>query len=405
MASHKTPDDDAYEQGVHDGQQADLLDQTVHSATKGFSLPDQKRQNEIYNKGYDYGVAHRPQPRHESSTANAPQVDTSTSETGCGQVIAVLIGIGIVVAVAIWLLANVVLPIALLNSAAILTICALAVRTRRVVFASLAFVGAGYMLLDISSGWFSANFVTRVVHSSSWLTAFVYINAAAAGLSAWVLLEPAHRRAVSDRRVTASFAVIAAIMIPMVVLPLIYHSLPPRTVTNAIAQEASAAPGPRTSNATLPPPGATFPLQLSGSGTFRGAWFEVWYPPGFAVVPSLKSATSIEGHDSAFFRAPDGQVEFYIYSPQWSGEPTDILIDEQTEKHAGSETSTSKANVVTWFTIRAADGSYTRTYQDTRSHDGSIRWIVGVKYANQRAYEKHKDDYKRFKQSLRQFAD
>jgi hypothetical protein len=405
MVTHKTPDDEAYEHGVHDGQQADLLDQAVQSVTKGISLPGQRRHDEIYNKGYDYGVAHRPQPRHDDlSTANTPEVNTSPSESGCAQVIAVLMGVGIIIAIAIWLLANVVLPVVLLNSAAILAICALAVPDRKAVFASLAFVGAGYMLLDISNAWFSANFVTRVVHSPSWLTAFVYINAAATGLCAWVLLEPVRRRVVSNGRVAATFAVAAVILIPMVVLPLIYHLRAPFVVT--APEGSAAAPVPQSTNAALLQPSSeTSQRQVSASGAFKGAWFEVWLPPGFTVIPSLKSSTSTEGYDSAFFRAPDGQVEFYIYSPQWSGEPTDILINEKTEKHAGSETSTSKANIVTWFTIRAADGSYTRTYQDTRSRDGSIRWIVGVKYTNQSAYEAYKADYRRFKQSVRQFAD
>lgn len=139
-------------------------------------------------------------------------------------------------------------------------------------------------------------------------------------------------------------------------------------------------------------------------GMYRGAWFQVWSPPGFQIAPSLKSSTAMEGYDSVFFRSPDGQVEFYVYSPQWSGEPVDIGLGAG-EKQTSSETKASAANVVTWYSIEARDGSYVRSYQDTRSSDGSTRWVVGIKYGNKAAFEAHQQDYLRFKKSLVQFAD
>lgn len=59
---------------------------------------------------------------------------------------------------------------------------------------------------------------------------------------------------------------------------------------------------------------------------FSGAWFEVEYPETFSADNSLKSYTNSEGFDSAVFTSPDGKVQFYIFSPQWSGEPTDIKV-------------------------------------------------------------------------------
>jgi hypothetical protein len=139
-------------------------------------------------------------------------------------------------------------------------------------------------------------------------------------------------------------------------------------------------------------------------GKFKGAWFEVAIPDGFKAISSLKSTTA-DGYESAFFRSPDEKVEFYIFSPQWNGEPTDIKLDESKEKPITSETKSSGSNDITWYSIKANDNSYTRAYQDTKSKDGSIRWVVGIKYADQQSYDKYKTQYLDFKKSLVQFAD
>jgi hypothetical protein len=57
MTADKERDDEIYAQGVHDGQDADLFEQASHSLAKGFSLD--QRENEIYNRGFDYGVSHK----------------------------------------------------------------------------------------------------------------------------------------------------------------------------------------------------------------------------------------------------------------------------------------------------------------------------------------------------------
>lgn len=145
-------------------------------------------------------------------------------------------------------------------------------------------------------------------------------------------------------------------------------------------------------------------ISRSSDGTFQGAWFHISAPPSFEVVPSLKSASAQEGYDSVFFRSPDRQVEFYVFSPQWSGEPTDIAL-APNEKQTASETKASAENVVTWYSIEAIDGSYVRTYQDTRSRDGSVHWVVGLRYTSKAAYDVYRADYTRFKNSLMQFAD
>jgi formylglycine-generating enzyme required for sulfatase activity len=239
MGSQKSRDDEIYEQGVHDGQQADLLDQVAHSMSKGFTL--NPRETDIYNKGYDYGVAHRPEiaafsppssERIREDSAEASDVARSSDETGCAQIIAVVVVGLIIIAVVLWLLANVVLPVLLLNAAAICAILALAYKANRTLFSSLALVGGCYLLVDVANGWLSANFVNNVVKTPTWLTAFVYVNAAAVALSTWQLVRPLLATAatvtVSNKRngLLLSSGAVGLICAAGVMLPVIYHTVP-----------------------------------------------------------------------------------------------------------------------------------------------------------------------------------
>jgi len=137
---------------------------------------------------------------------------------------------------------------------------------------------------------------------------------------------------------------------------------------------------------------------------YRGAWFEVRYPAGFTVRESLKSTTA-EGYDSAEFVSPDGSVSFYVYSPQWGGEPADIALDPERETLLSEQLYHKPNRKVRLFTISAKDGSYQRSYWDTVAHQGSVRTIVGVKYKNKDARLRYQKSYDLFRRSLKQFAD
>lgn len=139
--------------------------------------------------------------------------------------------------------------------------------------------------------------------------------------------------------------------------------------------------------------------------TYRGAWFEVDYPPGFAVSPSIESPSLPGEHDSAFFAAPDGSVSFYVYSPQWGGEPIDIRLDDGVERLASESESKQGEVTVRWYTIRAEDGSYAESYQDRQDALSGTRTVLGVRYRDDEAREHHRAEYLRFKTSLKQFAD
>lgn len=65
---------------------------------------------------------------------------------------------------------------------------------------------------------------------------------------------------------------------------------------------------------------------------YNGAWFDILYPSDFTPLPSIKSSSNIDNYKSVFFISPDKTVEFYIFSPQWSGEPNDIQLNPDMEK-------------------------------------------------------------------------
>jgi hypothetical protein len=139
-----------------------------------------------------------------------------------------------------------------------------------------------------------------------------------------------------------------------------------------------------------------------GWRTYRGAYFEIKYPTGFRALASLRSD---ENPDSAFFTAPNGSVEFYVYSPIWNGEPTDIEINEAKEDYVSQDTQTRAGIKIRRVTIRAKDGSYLRSFEDTENTNTNNRTVFGIKYRNQAAYNQYRQTYLTFKKSIKQFAD
>ncbi len=147
------------------------------------------------------------------------------------------------------------------------------------------------------------------------------------------------------------------------------------------------------------------PLAAAGSKKYRGAWFEVHYPAGFKVQNSIQSSGMPHEFDSAFFVSPDGLVKFYIFSPQWAGETPDIAVKPELEIEKTEKTETTNGFKKRWFTISPRKTGFTRSYVETTNEDGTIRWVIGIEYADKKAYEKYQSSYLAFKKSLKQFAD
>ena len=142
---------------------------------------------------------------------------------------------------------------------------------------------------------------------------------------------------------------------------------------------------------------------LAQTKIFNGAWFDINYPSNFIAKGSLKSTTS-DGFESAIFKSPDNLVEFYIFSPQWNGKATDILL--KTKERLSSSKSQVNGDVETkWWTITSSDGYYSRSYQQKYNKSNNTKWIIGIKYKTTSALEKYKKEYAFFKKSLKQYAD
>jgi hypothetical protein len=141
--------------------------------------------------------------------------------------------------------------------------------------------------------------------------------------------------------------------------------------------------------------------------TFSGAWFDIKYPAKFKAKPSLKSASSATGCESATFTSPDNSVQFYVFSPQWSGTASDIDL-KKNEKMIEQKIDTSgehREKILKNWTIMANDSSYCRSYQEKANTDLSVNYVIGIKYKDKAAYEKYKKQYLAFKASLIQYGD
>jgi len=138
---------------------------------------------------------------------------------------------------------------------------------------------------------------------------------------------------------------------------------------------------------------------------FKGAWFEIKYPAGFQPRPSQRSSTSETEYDSAFFTSNDGTAEFYVFSPMWNGTPADIEINPQREVIFSQTVSRAWGRVIRRVTIKARDGSYMRSFEDTEDKTNNTRKVFGIKYRDQATYNRYRQMYLTFKASLTQFSD
>ena len=139
--------------------------------------------------------------------------------------------------------------------------------------------------------------------------------------------------------------------------------------------------------------------------TFKGAYFEVKYPPNFKVRPSLPSESFEDKVDSVFFIAPDGSVQFYVFSPLWNGSPDDIERNPELEDVVSEDVEKKGSITTRRVTLRSKDKSYLRSFEDRENTETNNRTTFGIKYRDQAAYNKYRQQYLTFKNSLRQFSD
>ena len=157
-----------------------------------------------------------------------------------------------------------------------------------------------------------------------------------------------------------------------------------------------------------------------GNGTllFRGDYFDIAYPENFTPWKfSQKDNTDYFMTDEAYFESPEGDVEFYVYSPQWSGEPREYLKVPESEILLSTRSETVREaeregqygdKIVKWMTVKSRDGSYLRSILSIREQVGTgseLHHVFGIKYKNESSLARYREEYLAFKSSLRQYSD
>lgn len=158
-----------------------------------------------------------------------------------------------------------------------------------------------------------------------------------------------------------------------------------------------------------------------GTTLYRGSWFDLEYPQDFIAKPVTPTTVFNEQiyvqTDEAYFTSPDGNVEFFVYSPLSSGNPENYLNVASTEELVSEKTESIKESerpgqigdrIVRWVTIKAKDGSYYRSFVSIKEQVGTgtdLHHLFGIKYHDNESYEKYREAYVAFKESLKQYAD
>ncbi|MFA7314383.1 MAG: hypothetical protein WC025_00425 [Candidatus Magasanikbacteria bacterium] len=147
-----------------------------------------------------------------------------------------------------------------------------------------------------------------------------------------------------------------------------------------------------------------------GVTLYKGLWFDIQYPQNFNATPTTQT-------DEAYFLSPEGNVEFFVYSPLWSGTPKNYLTMASNEELVSEKIEETKASqqprqygdkITRWVTIKAKDGSYYRSFVSIKEQvdtGSELHHVFGIKYKDNTSYQKYRDDYITFKESLHQYSD
>jgi hypothetical protein len=316
--------------------------------------------------------------------------------------------------VVVWLVL-VAVTLAIINAAVISLIIGLTQKKARRYLFILSLIGAIFVLADYNNGWFTKSLASNASFLVGLIPLFLYLNISAGLVASYFLIRDLFNEKrppiqTEDEFSKRNLIIMASLLVIGVATVLLQRHFEARRgfeVASIInnSNNTNDANGP-TQNVPNSPVSNNAPSNnnLYTNGHFTGAWFTVTVPADFTARPSMQSRSG-SGYESAFFDSPEGDVEFYIFSPQWGGDPTDNNIDNNIEKITSTYHETSKGLIKKWTEIQALDGSYFRAYQDTKVQNGTIHWIIGLKYKSKAAYAKYKPAYLSFKKSLKQFSD
>lgn len=136
---------------------------------------------------------------------------------------------------------------------------------------------------------------------------------------------------------------------------------------------------------------------------FTGAWFDIEYPANFLAKGFLSSESSTSVLEASF-TSPDGKVEFYVFSPQWSGKPNNISLKQNEIQTSNTREQKKDVEIKRW-TISAKDKSYNRSYEEVIDKVSHTNKIFGIKSLSKTDLKKYNEAYLHFKKSLVQYAD
>lgn len=257
----KDRDDEIYAQGVHDAQQGTSADDVMHSFTKGFTT--NPRENEIYNKGYEYGHAHRQErvDRERAAARESERADYSPRRESSGdgsEIIGKLIAYLIAGFAILWFVFSVAIPVVLMDIALISLILSFSAQRWKLLLLSASILGAAFVVLDYRMGGVTAEFTRSVSFLSGLVGPIVYLNLAAGLTGAYLLLrdmlnrrtpEPESPLAMSRTNLLAMGGLLA-----LGTTIVLFVLRPPATAPTAqrISPTAAVSPTGRTQAASVP---------------------------------------------------------------------------------------------------------------------------------------------------------
>jgi len=144
---------------------------------------------------------------------------------------------------------------------------------------------------------------------------------------------------------------------------------------------------------------------------YGGNMFTVKYPKSFTPRP-LSPEVEVDTWkfietDEAFFKSADGEVEFFVFSPQWAGDPEWYMEAQPNEELLSEKESVdphNDENIKYWATFKALDGSYFRSLYSVKT-EFNTHHVFGIQYKDEASLSAYKEQYEAFKESLIQFAD
>ncbi len=199
----------------------------------------------------------------------------------------------------------------------------------------------------------------------------------------------------------------------------------PNDTVPAPAVEESQTPDvpeiKKQADSTVPKNDTAVDTEDTKTTLYRAPWFGISYPSSFTARPTEPTTQYNENTyiqtDEAYFTSSDNAVEFFVYSPLWSGNPktyltiaqTETMVSEDTKETLASDANEQYGDSITrWVTVKANDGSYHRSFVSIKEQVGTgseLHRVFGIKYTNEAAYNTYKAAYMAFKESLAQYAD